>query len=89
MAVSSGAVEVVQSWAEISSQEQIKEAIDIRAPSGTSLCLAASLPKSLQKGTILSGLHYKNSSDFLPYSFVLRGKSSGESPLILRDRLYS
>ncbi|XP_042520252.1 E3 ubiquitin-protein ligase KEG isoform X2 [Macadamia integrifolia] len=38
-------VAVVKRWAEVASKEEIAEAIDVPSPSGTALCMAASLKK--------------------------------------------
>jgi E3 ubiquitin-protein ligase KEG len=43
---------VVQRWAEVASEEEIAEAIDIPSPVGTALCMAAALKKDHEKGNI-------------------------------------
>lgn len=41
---------VVKRWAEVASQEEIAEAIDIPSPIGTALCMAATLKKDREIG---------------------------------------
>ncbi|PKA62632.1 E3 ubiquitin-protein ligase KEG [Apostasia shenzhenica] len=45
LCIESWIVAVVQRWVEVASAEEIDEAIDIAGPSGTALCMAASLKK--------------------------------------------
>jgi E3 ubiquitin-protein ligase KEG len=43
-------VAIVKRWAEISSLEEISEAIDIPSSSGTALCMAAALKNDRETG---------------------------------------
>ncbi|XP_058077369.1 E3 ubiquitin-protein ligase KEG [Magnolia sinica] len=45
MCISTWNVAVVRRWVEVASQEEIDEAIEIRSPVGTALCMAAALKK--------------------------------------------
>lgn len=53
MCVSTWNVAVIKRWVEVSSPEEISQAINIPSPVGTALCMAAAIRKDHEKGNEL------------------------------------